>query len=35
MFIVRDFDWQFAASDFKGVFDRNFVDRDRQNCSKN
>ena len=35
MFIVRDFDWQFAASNFKGVFDRNFFDRDRQNCSKN
>ena len=35
MFIVRDFDWQFAASNFKGVFDRNFVVRDQQNCSKN
>ena len=34
MFIVRDFDWQFAASNFKGGFDRNFFDRDRQHCSK-
>ena len=28
MFIARDFDWQFAASNFKGGFDRNFFDRD-------
>ena len=35
MFIVRDLDWKFVASNFKGYFNRKFDDRDRQNCSKN
>ena len=31
---MRDLDWQFAASNFNGYFNRNFFDRDWQNCSK-
>ena len=32
IFIVHELDWQFGAFNFKGYFDRNFFDRDRQNC---
>ena len=35
MFIVRDLDWKFVASNFKGYFNSNFFDWDQQNCSKN
>ena len=30
--ILRVLDWQIAASKFKGYFDRNFYDQDRQKC---
>ena len=32
--IVRDIDWQFAASCFKGYYNRNFFDWGRQNSLK-
>ena len=31
---MRDLDWKFVASNFKGYFNRNFFDGDQQNCSK-